>query len=94
MPLSYAVYDDTARTYGPSDPLAPPKLPAWVHAQAVPAQDWVLYHSLGTRNLDILVFDSAGERVYCDPGWAAATTVMINLHFSVPLSGTAYVLPL
>ena len=93
MTVTPAVYDSSQEAFRPraagSDP--PLAAPDYVHDQASPSQDWVIVHSLNTKNLEILIFNAAGVRVYADPDYAGASQSSIAVHFSVPLAGRAYV---
>jgi hypothetical protein len=96
MALSQVVYDSTAKTFRPWDPLSDPPLAgqSFIHVQADPAAIWVVPHNLGTRALDIRTFDAAGAEIHGSPDWAAATTAVVLISFTVPVSGTAYIRPL
>jgi hypothetical protein len=94
MAQTLAVYDDVQQTYRPADPASPPRLPAWLHVQAVPDRDWTLFHSLGATMLEIVIFDDLGRHVLAEPDWGSATSTTITLRFASPLAGRAYVRPL
>jgi hypothetical protein len=95
MAVTPVIHDSATNLYrlwSPSD--GPVGTARYQHSQPSPSAAWAVYHNLGTRALDITVFDTGGEQVFCGPDWASATSAMITLVFSVPLAGTAYVSPL
>jgi hypothetical protein len=64
---------------------------SYVHTQTNPSVTWTITHNLGTKALDIVLFNSVGDRIYADPDYAGASSNSIAVNFSEPVSGTAYV---
>jgi hypothetical protein len=94
MAVTPVVYDDAAGRYRPwaeaTDPPVGGAAP-YIHYQTALSDAWVVSHSLGSKALDIAVFDPYGVRLYTDADWASATTHVIVIRFAAPYSGKAYV---
>jgi hypothetical protein len=64
---------------------------SYKHIQSSASNTWILNHNLGQAQVDVTVFNSAGDRVYVHPDYPGASANTIALNFPAPLSGTAYV---
>jgi hypothetical protein len=61
------------------------------HIQATNSVIWSIQHNLGSKPVSIFAFDSSGNSVIGEPDYVNSTINQINLVFSLPISGMAYV---
>ncbi|MDR3154297.1 MAG: hypothetical protein LBW85_08530 [Deltaproteobacteria bacterium] len=70
---------------------APVESARYRHLQAAASDLWNVQHNLGSRPVALWTFDSAGERIYGEPDYASATLNLLQVRFSRPVSGSAFV---
>ena len=93
MVLDETQYPSKIRAAVPGD-VADPAALGVVHPQPVASAAWSVQHNLGTRRLDVKIFDASGEEVIAGPRWSEATDNHIFIDFSRAMAGTAIIRPL
>jgi hypothetical protein len=61
------------------------------HIQSTPATNWSVQHNLGSKPVAVWTYDDNGDEIFGDPLFATATVNWLEIRFSQPVSGTAFI---